>query len=161
MLVPADTPASDTDTDADADAPVHLVRRRAALLGAGAGVVVCGLAASRIPGLFGDVAGGVLYAVLVALGVALLARRRVVVIGVALGLCATVELAQVTGLPAMWVEAWPPLRYVVGTTFHAPDLLAYAAGAILGGVVAHAVGRRAEQSSVADGPPRRGAQLAP
>jgi hypothetical protein len=124
-------------------------------------VVVCGLAASRLPGPLGDVAGGVLYAVLVALGVALAARRRAVVIGVAFGLCTTVELLQVTGLPAIWVEAVPPLRYVVGTTFYAPDLLAYAAGAVLGAVMAGAVGRRAESSSGADGPPRRGAQWAP
>jgi hypothetical protein len=151
VLVPADPstdPATEPAADPDAGVPAHPVRRTAALVGTGAGVVVCGLAASRLPGLLGDVVGGAGYAVLVALGVALVARRRVVVVGVTFALCATVELLQATGLPAIWVEAWPPLRYVVGTRFYAPDLLAYAAGAVLGSIVADAVGRRAEPSAV-------------
>lgn len=93
-------------------------------------VVAAGLAVRGLPGVAGDAAGGVLYAVLVTLLVALLVPRgRPVVVGaVALGLCVAVELAQLTGLPARAVDAVPPLRYVLGTTFHAPDLVAYAVG---------------------------------
>ncbi|GAA4621996.1 DUF2809 domain-containing protein [Cellulomonas oligotrophica] len=94
------------------------------------GVLVAGLLVSRSTGLAADLAGGALYAALVQLLVLLVApRTRPPVAGaVALGLCTAVELAQLTGLPASAVAAWPPLHYVLGSTFSAPDLPAYAAG---------------------------------
>lgn len=106
-------------------------RRRAALAAAAIGVLITGLAVSRGTGLAADLAGGALYAALVQLLVLLVApRTRPLVAGaVALGLCTAVELAQLTGLPATAVDAWPPLHYVLGSTFSAPDLPAYAAGA--------------------------------
>jgi len=50
---------------------------------------------------------------------------------VAFGICAAVELLQLTGLPAAIVATLPGARLVLGTTFNAPDLLAYAAGVVL------------------------------
>lgn len=104
--------------------------RRAALLLAAGCVVVLGLVVSRGSGLVADLAGGVLYAALVYLLCALVrpdaAPRRVG--AVALGICVAVEVAQLTGAPAAVVGVWTPLRYVLGTTFATPDLLAYAAG---------------------------------
>lgn len=77
------------------------------------------------------VGGDALYAVLVYVLVALVAPRArpTVVAGVAWGLCAAVELAQLAGLSGAVVDAWEPARWVLGTTFHAPDLLVYALGA--------------------------------
>lgn len=105
--------------------------RRWPLAAAAVGVVTLGLAVRGLPGSAGDLAGGVLYAVLVTLLVALVApRARPVTLGVvALAVCVAVELAQLTGVPAAVVDVVPPLRYVLGTTFHAPDLAAYAVGA--------------------------------
>ncbi len=117
------------------------------LLAAGAGVVVVvGLGARQLPGAVGDTAGGVLYAVLVTLLVALVApRARPTTLGlVALAVCAAVELAQLTGVPATLVAAVPPLRYLLGTTFHGPDLAAYAVGAAV-----TAVGLAAARASAA------------
>ncbi|MBO1751471.1 DUF2809 domain-containing protein [Actinotalea sp. BY-33] len=106
---------------------------RVAVGGAAVAVVGAGLVVSRGDGLAADLGGGVLYAVLVTLLVALVSpRRRPVVIGaVALAVCVLVELAQLTPVPAALVEVWEPVRYVLGTTFHAPDLAAYAVGAAL------------------------------
>lgn len=112
----------------DRERPAH---GRPALVAAALVVVGVGLAARGLPGVVGDLAGGVLYAALATLLVALAApaARPAVVGGTALALCVAVELAQLTGLPARAVDAAPPLRYVLGTTFHAPDLAAYAVGA--------------------------------
>jgi len=106
-------------------------------------VVLGGLVAGSNP------VGDGLYAVLVyvlVVGVAPAIRRWVAAL-VAFAVCVTIELLQVTGLPAQIVEKVPAARYVLGTTFHAPDLLAYAAGVLvaagLDAVVARAVaGRR-------------------
>ena len=54
---------------------------------------------------------------------------------VTFGLCAVVELAQLTGIPAAIVDAVPAARYALGTTFVAVDLVAYAVGAALAWVV--------------------------
>lgn len=126
--------------------------RRWPLAAAAAVVVALGLAARGLPGAVGDLAGGVLYAVLVTLLVALVApRARPVTLGaVALVVCAAVELAQLTGVPAQVVDVVPPLRYVLGTTFHAPDLAAYAVGAAAaaGGLAAvRVIGSRKAQAA--------------
>lgn len=113
-----------------------------ALLGVAAGVVVLGgLRVSRSDGTWADLAGGVAYAVLVVVLLALLrpAAAAVRLAAAGLGVCVLVELAQLTGFPAAAVEAVPPARYVLGTTFWAGDLAAYAVGAVLGGLLVAAV----------------------
>lgn len=119
-----------TGATAGATEPSGPAPRRWPLAVAALVVVAVGLAVRGLPGVAGDAAGGVLYAVLVTLLVALLVPRgRPVVVGaVALGLCVAVELAQLTGVPARAVEAVPLLRYLLGTTFHGPDLAAYVVG---------------------------------
>lgn len=100
----------------------------------GAVVVVAGLATARYgSGPVGDALGDALYAVLVLLLVALALPRlaRPGQAAVAAGLCWAVELAQATGGPAAAVAAWPPLRYLLGTTFVATDLLWYAVGVLV------------------------------
>jgi len=116
-------------------------RLRAAV--AATGVVALGLVATRL-GL--DALGDALYAVLVGLLVVLVApRTRGLVVGaLAFAWCALVELAQLTGLPGHAMDAVPLLRYVLGTTFVATDLLAYAAGAAC---VAVGVGRARARSA--------------
>ena len=101
-------------------------------------VVAVGVGVATRDGPVADTLGGVLYAALVVLLVAFAAPRAgwTRVAGLALALCVGIELAQLTGVPARLVEAWPPLRYVVGTTFNPWDLLAYAAGAVVVGWVA-------------------------
>jgi hypothetical protein len=108
------------------------VRRpwRATVL-AGALVVAAGLGTARYgTGPVGDALGDALYAVLVLLlvGLALPRRGRWTQAAVALALCWAVELAQATGGPAAAVEAFPPLRYLLGTTFVVTDLFWYAVG---------------------------------
>jgi hypothetical protein len=90
-----------------------------------------------------DLLGDALYAVLVWVLAALLAPRAGAgrVTAVAIAVCVVVETAQLTGGPAAASAAWAPLRYVLGTTFAAADLAAYAVGAVAAGLVA-AVARR-------------------
>ncbi|MCC2333189.1 DUF2809 domain-containing protein [Cellulomonas wangsupingiae] len=77
-----------------------------------------------------DLAGGALYAALVQLLVLLAAPRARPRAAAAwsLGACVAVELAQLTAVPAHLAAAWPPAAYVLGSTFVATDLLAYAGG---------------------------------
>lgn len=123
--------------------PSTLVSRRATPRGrlvlAAVLVTAAGLRLSRPDGVWADLAGGALYAVLIVLLLALVrpATRTVTLSLVGLGLCTLVELAQLTGVPATLVESVPALRFVLGTTFWAPDLLAYTAGAALGGLLIH------------------------
>ena len=101
---------------------------------AGALVVAAGLATARYgSGAAADALGDALYAALVTLLVVLAVPRwpRAAQAGLAVGLCWAVELAQLTGAPAAAAEAWPPLRYLLGTTFVATDLLWYAVGVLL------------------------------
>ncbi|GMA32853.1 DUF2809 domain-containing protein [Litorihabitans aurantiacus] len=83
-----------------------------------------------LPGAAGDVAGGLLYAALVYVLVAIVApdasvgRLAVVALAVVLG----IELLQLTGLPAAIGEAFAPARLVLGTTFTASDLVVGAVG---------------------------------
>jgi hypothetical protein len=66
---------------------------------------------------------------------------------IALGLCALIELTQLTGISAAVVDLWRPARYVLGTTFQATDLVAYAAGVVVAAGVdrAWSSGRRVAQ----------------
>lgn len=111
-----------------------VLKRRLTLAAAGILVVPLGLAARFLPGgIVGDAAGGVLYAVLIYLLVAFVAPRWPAfrVAALALGICVAVELLQLTPMPARWGSAFPPLRLVLGSTFVATDLIAYALGAAL------------------------------
>lgn len=111
--------------------------------------ILTGLAVStRGTGLLADFLGDALYAVMVVLGLSLVLPRVRLAVVAPLGLawCWAVELAQLTGMPAAAVAAWPPLRFVLGTTFQAVDLLAYVVGAaaaagLLSGVVPAVVPR--------------------
>jgi Protein of unknown function (DUF2809) len=105
-------------------------RRRTPSAAAALGVLVAGLVVSRGDDLAADLAGGVLYAALVQLLVLVVVptTRAGVAAATALGACVAVELAQLTPVPGAVVAAWPPAAYVLGSTFVATDLLAYAAG---------------------------------
>ncbi len=113
------------------------VRSRPALLVGAVLVIGVGLAVHRLPGLLGDLLGGALYAVLVYLLLAVLrpGGRAAVLAGVALAVCTVIELAQLTDGPRTAVAAVPLLRLVIGSTFTAHDLLAYAVGAVGAGAV--------------------------
>ena len=97
-----------------------------------------------------NLVGDALYAALVytlVVGVApVVTWRRAA--GVAFGICAAIELLQLTGLPAAIVETAPAARYVLGTTFNAPDLLAYAVGVLCAAGVDVLVGRAAARRTV-------------
>ncbi len=112
------------------DAPVS----RARVAATGGVVVAAGLAMATLGrGPVADLAGDVLYAVLVHLGMVLIAPRGRpwVHAGLAFVFCAAVECAQLTPWPAVVVDAWWPARFVLGTTFAPLDLVAYAAGVAL------------------------------
>lgn len=116
-----------------AGSPGHGLRApRLRILAALLATILTGLAVStRGTGPLADALGDTLYAVMVILGLALvLPRPRLVVAALGLAWCWAVELAQLTGLPAAAVAAWPPLRFVLGTTFQAVDLVAYVVGAV-------------------------------
>ncbi|MCC2314801.1 DUF2809 domain-containing protein [Cellulomonas xiejunii] len=108
-------------------------RRRAPLAVAAVVVVLLGLTVSRGDDLLADLAGGALYAALVQLLVLLVVPtvRTGPAAATALGVCVAVELAQLTPVPVAVVAAWPPAAYVLGSTFVATDLLAYAAGVVV------------------------------
>lgn len=120
------------------------MRSRPALLVGAVLVIGVGLAVHRLPGLLGDLLGGAIYAVLVYLLLAVLrpGARAVVLAGVALTVCTLVELAQLTDGPRTVVAAVPLLRLVIGSTFAAHDLLAYAVGAFGAGAVDALTGNR-------------------
>lgn len=96
-------------------------------------LVLAGLTTANLgSGPVGDALGDALYAalVLVLATFALPGHSRRVHVTVALGICWAIEFAQATGGPEIAVRAWPPLRYVLGTTFAATDLLWYAVGVL-------------------------------
>ncbi|WP_199732079.1 DUF2809 domain-containing protein [Cellulomonas triticagri] len=100
---------------------------------AGGAVVTAGLLVSRYgSGPVGDALGDALYAALVLLLVAFVVPRRALAVqaAVALAVCWAVEVAQATGGPESAVRAWPPLRYLLGTTFAWADLVWYAVGVL-------------------------------
>lgn len=136
----SDDPVEDAPTRGagagTADRPAPSTRRRPWLASAltAAALVAVGLATARFgTGPLGDALGDALYAALVLVLVAFVLphRSRPAQALVALAVCWVVELAQLTGGPAVAVTAWPPLRYLLGTTFVATDLLAYALGVSL------------------------------
>lgn len=102
-----------------------------------------------MPGVMGDVAGGLLYAGLVYVLCALVApRARSVVLGVVAGVFGVgVELLQLTALPNAVAGAVPVARYVLGSTFVARDLVIAVAGAVVAAVVDRALRRRGARPS--------------
>ncbi len=68
--------------------------------------------------------------------------RPVAAAGAALAFSCAVELFQLTGVPAALAAHSRLAPLVLGTSFHAPDLLWYAVGAAAGGAV-HAFCRAA------------------
>lgn len=110
------------------------VKRRLTLGITALAVVPLGLFLRFLPlGLFADVAGGALYAVLIylLLGVLAPATSAWRLGALALAWCWAVEFLQLTMLPAMWAAQLPVLRLVFGTGFASWDLLAYTFGILL------------------------------
>ncbi|MGC5343160.1 DUF2809 domain-containing protein [Streptomyces sp. DT171] len=110
------------------------VRVRAAAAGAAVLTVAAGLGVRAVAG--GDLAkyaGDALYTVLIHILVVLIAPRvrPVTAAGVALIFSWAVELLQLTDLPAWLAERSVAARLVLGSTFNAPDLAWYGAGAAL------------------------------
>jgi hypothetical protein len=100
--------------------------------------LVAGLTVAGSDLVVADKLGDLLYAVLAAFGVWLLAprARAVVVIGGAAGAwCLAVELLQLTEVPAAAAEVTPLARLVLGSGFDAWDLPAYAVGVLVALVV--------------------------
>jgi hypothetical protein len=131
-------------------------RRRAGLSVAAAATVGAGLAVhATVPGAVGGALGDALYAALAYLLVALIGPRLRPAVSAAIAIagCTAIELLQLTPLPARLAEAAPPVALVLGTTFQATDLVAYASGAVLAAAV-DVLTRRAAGSS-------RGARTTP
>lgn len=107
--------------------------RRGPLIIATLALIPIGLLVRMLPGAVGDLGGGVLYAMLVAGVLACLApRARPWLIGLgAFAISAAIELLQLTSVPSALAQAFPPLRFVLGTTFAVTDLVPYAVGAAL------------------------------
>lgn len=105
--------------------------------GVAVALVGVGLVVSRVDHPVADPVGDALYAAFVFAVLVVVAprARSATVAGVTLAICAAVELAQLTGIPAAVVDAVPVARYALGTTFVAVDLLAYGVGAGLAWVV--------------------------
>lgn len=130
--------------------PTPSARRRGWLAGAAAVTVALGLGLRRgLRGVTGAAAwtgplGDGLYAVLAYLLIAVLAPRvrSRAVAATAFGICAAVELFQLTGVPAALGQAFPPARLVLGTGFAATDLPLYLAGVVVAGAADAALRRR-------------------
>ncbi|MBB5139136.1 hypothetical protein HNP84_008899 [Thermocatellispora tengchongensis] len=106
-------------------------RRLLALLCALA-TVAAGLGVRAVgTGAFAEHAGDALYTVLLVTLVVAVAPRARPAVAAGLGLAASwaVELFQLTGVPAELSARSALARLVLGTSFNAPDLLWYAAGA--------------------------------
>ncbi|MDR7382896.1 DUF2809 domain-containing protein [Promicromonospora iranensis] len=120
----------------------RLRRRVVAALAAGM-TVAAGLSVRSVLG--GDLAkyaGDALYALLIFWLVLVVAprSRAWVAAAVAFGVSVTVELFQLTGVPAELGAHSTLARLVLGTTFNAPDLPFYALGAVLGWALHRAAG---------------------
>ena len=97
-------------------------------------------------------AGDALYAVLIYVLVAFCTPRARVgtVAAAAFGICAGIELFQLTGVPAALGQAFPPARLVLGTGFLWSDLLLYLVG-VAAAAGMDAAGRRAGATRRATG----------
>lgn len=109
--------------------------------------VILGILTRGIPGV-GDALGGVLYTVMIALLV--LAFRPTTAARVA-ALCGflfsvAIELLQITEIPQRIAAYVPAARWVLGSTFHAPDLGWYAVGGVAAAGVCWAIVKNAQHS---------------
>jgi hypothetical protein len=105
--------------------------RRTWIAAVGAGVIALGLLVHFTMGGAGaDFLADSLYAVLIYLIVTFVVPsfRPLTVTAVAFAICAVIELLQLSGVPAALGEVFPPTRLVLGTTYAAVDILAYALG---------------------------------
>ena len=135
-------------------------RRRSRLALAAAATVAAGLLVRvglrGVPGAaaWTDPLGDALYAVLVFLLLAWIAprARTLPLTAAAFGVCAAIELFQLTGIPAALGRAFPPARLVLGTGFLWSDLLLYLAGVLAAAAVDAALRRRAALSPRGSGP---------
>ncbi|GHE32890.1 hypothetical protein GCM10017673_39690 [Streptosporangium violaceochromogenes] len=116
--------------------PPGALRARLPAALAAAATVAAGLTIRAVAGGgFGEPVGDALYTVLVHTLI-VLARPRVPPARAALGALAlswAVEFFQLTPVPAALSAAIPAAGLVLGSTFGADDLCAYAAGAVLAG----------------------------
>ena len=106
------------------------------------GVLVAGLVADRLAPASVPLVD-VLYAGFVYLLLVVIApRMRSLPVGVcAITFCVAVESLQLTGIPATLSAAFPAARFVLGSTFAAEDLVAYAIGVTLTFALDHAARR--------------------
>ena len=107
--------------------------RRLALSFAAADVIILGLVIHFfVPGDFASLIADALYTVMVYLVLAVILPRakRVWLALAAFSISAVIELSQLTGVPEQLAVIFPPSRLILGTTFSALDLVAYAAGAV-------------------------------
>ena len=112
--------------------------RRLRLAGIGGLIVATGLLVHFLTqGSVSDFVGDALYAVLVYLVVSIVVVRRptLQVAVVAILLCVALEVFQLTGVPSSLAEDFAPVRYLLGTTFNALDLVAYVVGVLAAAAV--------------------------
>ena len=113
-------------------------------------LVVLGLLARfGLAGGVADFAGGLFYTALVYVLVAFFwpRLRPALVAAAALAFSVAVELFQLTSVPADLGASFPPAKLVLGSSFVATDLLAYATGAALAAGVDSALQRRHHRSA--------------
>ena len=121
-------------------------------------VVALGMAGRFVlPGIAGDVVGGLLYAVLIWLVLVILlptaiTRRLLLLAGICLAVVWGIELLQLTEFPAALADTFPPARLVFGSTFVLSDLAVGAAGVGLAAVV-HRGLLRDDATPVTNNPP--------
>ncbi len=134
---------------AESERSVRILRFRLVVAAAVVLTVGLGLAVHAAGwGWFGKDAGDALYAGLVYLLVVLAAPRLRprTALAVAIGICWAVEFFQLTPWPAELAARSTLARLVLGTTFHAPDLLVYLIGAALAAAALHRPHRRHQRS---------------
>jgi len=132
-------------------------RRRLVLLSVAVLLIPVGLAVRMLPGVVGDVAGGLLYVGLVyVLCSFVVPRARPVVLGVVAAVIGVgVELLQLTGLPGAVAGVVPVARYILGSTFAVGDLAVAVVGAVVAAFVDSRVRRRRTPSRYPDSAARR------
>lgn len=112
---------------------IHVRRIRLLALAIAVARVVLGLLAQFGRTLLLDIAGSVLYVMLIGMLVVIAAPRLAswAVAVVALAAAVAVELLQLTPLPELMGEVAPASRLVLGNAFDPVDLVAYLGGAAL------------------------------
>jgi len=133
-LAPEPVPASAATAPARRSPAAAARSRRLGAAACVLPVIALGLGARFLgSGLAADLAGGVVYAVLIYVLATFLRPRAGHVANAlaALVFCVLIELLQLTEIPADLAAFFPPVRLVLGTTFVPLDLLAYGLGTAL------------------------------